>query len=57
MGLFTGGTSSPKLEPSGGSREQGESMSGGEAHEGGFGGAPPIFFLKSMSLRMHFKPF
>ena len=32
MGLFTGGTSSQKLEPSGGSREQGESMSGGEAH-------------------------
>ena len=24
---------------------------------GGFGGAPPKFFLKSMSLRMHFKPF
>ena len=24
---------------------------------GGFGGAPPKIFLKSMSLRMHFRPF
>ena len=24
---------------------------------GGFGGAPPANFLKSMSLRLHFKPF
>ena len=45
-GLFTGGTSSPKLESSGASRERGESISGGEAHWRGFGGAPPKFFFK-----------
>ena len=59
-GCLRGGTSSQRLEPSGAGRGRGESMRGGEGGSlggGVFGGAPPDFFLKSMSLRMHFKPF
>ena len=40
-----GGNSSQKLEPSGASRERGESMSGGRGSlEGGSGELPRIFF-------------
>ena len=60
-GLFTGGgggsTSSPKLEPSGTSRERGESMSGERGSLEGVRGSSPEIFLKYMSLSMHFKPF
>ena len=55
-----GGTSSRRLEPSGASNEWGESMRGGlnpPLIRGGYGGPPPKFFKKSMSLRMHFEPF
>ena len=50
------------LKTSGESRERGVSMRGGlntplSLGGGGSGGPPPENFLKSMSLRMHFKPF
>ena len=58
-GCLRGGTSSQRLEPSGASRELGESVWGAvmEAHWRGVRGSSPRNFLKSMSLRMHFKPF
>ena len=54
-----GGTGSRRLEPSGASRERGREGEGVDPPivGGGSGGAPPEIFLKSMSLRMHFKPF
>ena len=46
-GLFTGGTSSQRLEPSGLSRERGESIRGGGGEgslEGGSGELPREYF-------------
>ena len=60
-GLITGGggTESRTLEPSGSRREWGRIGEGVDPSlaGGGSGGAPPEIFEKSMSLRMHFKPF
>ena len=57
-GSFTGGggggTSSRRLELSGASRERGEKAL---AHWRGVRGCSPGIFFKSMSLRMHFRPF
>ena len=59
-GLITGGgTESRTLEPSGLRRERGRIGEGVDPPltGGGSGGPPPEIFEKSMSLRMHFKPF
>ena len=62
-GCLRGGTSSQRVElsgeqaVSGGGGGEYERGGGGSLIEGGPGGGSPGNFLKSMSLRMHFKPF